>query len=58
MENFKNNMMEYWLVKVGNLFYTGGILRKFPENKNAKSYEFNTDEETAFVLFLKMVQKR
>lgn len=51
MENFKNNMMEYWLVKLGNLFYAGGILRKLPENENAKSYEFNTEEETAFVLF-------
>ena len=51
MDNFKNSMMEYWLVKVGNLFYAGGLRRRDPENENAKSYEFTTEEKVAFVLF-------
>lgn len=50
MGNLEDNMMKYWLVKVGNLFYAGGLRRRLSENDNAKSYEFTTEEEVAFVI--------
>ncbi|WP_270545604.1 hypothetical protein [Clostridium butyricum] len=50
MENLKNSMMEYWLVKVGNLYYAGGLDRNFPEDEEAKSFEFTTLEDVAFMI--------
>ncbi|WP_315069385.1 hypothetical protein [uncultured Clostridium sp.] len=32
------------------MYYSGGLYRNFPENKSAKSFEFTTVEDVAFII--------
>lgn len=41
-------MLEFWFVKLGKLYYAGG-LKRLPDNDNSFSFEFAKDEEVAFL---------
>lgn len=41
-------MLELWLVKLGKMYYAGGLTR-VPNNDESFSYEFARDEEVAFL---------
>lgn len=64
MENLKNSMMEYWLVKVGNLYYAGGLDRNLPEDEEAnkllimhEKYIVSSDIEKGTLESIKEVYK-
>lgn len=45
----KNMKMTYWLVKLGKLYYAGGLGR-ITNQKSTFSFEFTNDEEVASML--------
>lgn len=56
-EDTKVNELDYivipfWIIKVGNLFYVGGLKRQSEEYENAQSYELTNEESLAFPVFL------
>ena len=51
------DLVYYWIVKVGKLFYAGGLGGLSEDNKN-KSYEFVVDQDYAFALLDEDIAKR
>ncbi|HDR7594805.1 TPA: hypothetical protein QCX59_003999 [Bacillus mycoides] len=47
MNPLKDKQLTYWLVNLGNMYYTGGLLRK-KEDESTFSYEFVNDKTYAF----------
>ncbi|MFD1736164.1 hypothetical protein ACFSCX_06255 [Bacillus salitolerans] len=41
-------ILNFWLVKLGKLYYAGG-LKRLPNNENSFSLEFVKDKEVAFL---------
>ncbi len=52
MNDFDNVIVPYWLVKLGNLFYVGGLKRKTREYAEAVSYELTNEESLAFPILI------
>lgn len=50
-------MLNLWLVKLGKMYYAGGLTRK-PNNDGSFSYEFARDEEVAFLFSYEDIAKR
>lgn len=50
MGDINKSILKYYLVQVGELYYAGGIYRNLSENEVAKSFEFTTSEDVAFIL--------
>lgn len=51
------NTLTLWLVKLGELFYAGG-LHRIPYDETSFSFEFVKDEEVAFLFIDKDLAKR
>lgn len=51
------NTLTLWLVKLGELFYAGG-LHRIPYDETSFSFEFVKDEEVAFLFIDKDIAKR
>jgi hypothetical protein len=51
------NTLTLWLVKLGELFYAGG-LHRIPYDDTSFSFEFVKDEEVAFLFIDKDLAKR
>ncbi|MDO6631817.1 hypothetical protein [Bacillus thuringiensis] len=47
MNPLKDKKLTYWLVKLGEMYYAGGLLRK-KEDESTFSYEFVNDKTFAF----------
>ncbi|TXR62594.1 hypothetical protein DM800_20145 [Bacillus sp. AY18-3] len=47
MNPLKDKKLTYWLVKLGEMYYAGGLLRK-KEDESTFSYEFVNDKTYAF----------
>ncbi|HDR4368640.1 TPA: hypothetical protein QCP64_005136 [Bacillus cereus] len=47
MNPLKDKKLTYWLVKLGEMYYAGGLLRK-KEDESTFSYEFVNDKTHAF----------
>jgi len=58
MNNMDNEKLQYWIVKLGNLFYTGGLPRLSKENEDIKGYDFANDENVAFPILLEEIAEK
>lgn len=58
MNDINNEKLQYWIVKLGNLFYTGGLHRLSKENQNIEGYDFANSEAVAFPIMLEEIAER
>jgi len=57
MNNMENEKVEYWIIKLGKLFYTGGLPRLLEEHEDVKGYDFSNKEDTAFPILIEDLAK-
>lgn len=57
MNNMDNEKLQYWIVKLGELFYTGGLPRLSKEDEDVKGYDFANKEEVAFPIMLEEIAR-